>query len=328
MSSRRKFIRQVGGMTSMAAMSGIPFAMIPVRGPEAVKEKTICIGIIGAENSHTIEYGRIFNIEKKFPGVDLRYVWGETPELAQVAAREGNIPVIVKDPLEMLGKIDALIVDHRHATYHLPAALPFVKAGIPCFIDKPFCYRLEEGQRFFEEARRAGTAVTSYSSVSQSSKTADMAAQVAKLTDISQILMTGPADPDSIYGGIFFYGIHMVQPLITIFGEGIEKVRFTRSGKNSGAHLVYRDGRLVTFIFTDHSNGWETWVVRPEGFFRLESNVQEPDPGKNYADMVEMFRTGKEPLSHASILTSVAVLEALERSVSSDRWEAVSSVAV
>lgn len=326
MSSRRSFIRQLGGVTTMASLSGIPLSIPRSNAIPSGKDKPLCIGIIGAENSHTIEYGRIFNISKKFPGAALRYVWGETSEFAQTAAREGNIPVIVQDPGEMLGKINALIVDHRHPKYHLPAALPFVKAGIPCFIDKPFCYRLEEGKRFLETARLFGAAVTSYSSVSQSNKTADMAAQAAKLSDISQIVMTGPADPESVYGGIFFYGIHMVQPLITVFGESIEKVRFTRSGKQSGANLVYRNGRLVTFIFTSHSNGWQTWVERPEGMIKLESDVPEPDPGKNYTDMVEMFRTGKEPVSHSSILTSVAVLEALERSVSSDQWEMVASI--
>jgi len=40
-------------------------------------------------------------------------------------------------------------------------------------------------------------------------------------------------------------------------------------------------------------------------------------------DMVEMFRTGKEPRSHESILKCVAVLEALEKSVSSQNWERV-----
>jgi hypothetical protein len=39
--------------------------------------------------------------------------------------------------------------------------------------------------------------------------------------------------------------------------------------------------------------------------------------------MVEMFRTGKEPRSHESILSDVAVLEALEKSVASQQWETV-----
>jgi hypothetical protein len=39
--------------------------------------------------------------------------------------------------------------------------------------------------------------------------------------------------------------------------------------------------------------------------------------------MVEMFRTGKEPRGHQSILKTIAVLEALERSVESQQWEEV-----
>jgi len=39
---------------------------------------------------------------------------GRKEEFAQLAKDEAGIPVIVKDPSEMMGKIDALIVDHRY----------------------------------------------------------------------------------------------------------------------------------------------------------------------------------------------------------------------
>src|SRR4051812_4443178 len=77
------------------------------------------IGIIGAENSHAAEYGRIFNKERAFPGMEVVGICGETEEFAQTAAREGDIPWVANDPSEFLGRIDALIVDHRHAKYHL-----------------------------------------------------------------------------------------------------------------------------------------------------------------------------------------------------------------
>ena len=60
-----------------------------------------------------------------------------------------------------------------------------------------------------------------------------------------------------------------------------------------------------------------------EGIIELKSRVEEADPSKNYVDMVDMFRTGKEPRSHQSILNCVAVLEALEKSASSEHWEEV-----
>ena len=144
MKSRRSFIKTMTkgtAFSTIALFSSTAFSSQVL--PEADnKQKRIRIGIIGAENSHTISYGRMFNTNNKFPGVELKYVWGETDEFARNAAKKGNIPNIVKDPAEMLGKIDALIVDHRHPKYHLEAATPFIKEGIPTFIDKPFCYRL------------------------------------------------------------------------------------------------------------------------------------------------------------------------------------------
>ena len=105
----------------------------------------------------------MINVEKLIKGFSVDYVWGETEEFAKTAAKEGQIPNIVKKPIEMLGKIDAAIIDHRHGKYHLATALPFVKKGIPCFIDKPFCCKSVEGKEFLKTAKKCGAAVTSFS---------------------------------------------------------------------------------------------------------------------------------------------------------------------
>ncbi|MFH0759749.1 MAG: Gfo/Idh/MocA family oxidoreductase [Bacteroidota bacterium] len=325
MKSRRSFIKTMG---KSAAISSVAFSSGTALASQLLYEpgqnlKPIRIGIIGAENSHTIAYGKLFNIEKKFPGAEVKYVWGETAEFASNAAAAGNIPNIVEDPREMLGKIDALIVDHRHPKYHLEAATPFMVEGIPTFIDKPFCYRANEGKEFLELARKHGTPVTSYSSVAHSNSTFDIKKQVESMGKINQVIRTGPVDMDSEYGGIFFYGVHLLQPLMYIFGEDIERVRVTRKGQNGSATLVYTSGLFATLVFKNLSYGWETFVETEEGLAELKSRVEESDPAINYSDMVEMFRTGKEPRSHQSILNCVSVLEALEKSVASQQWEEV-----
>ena len=111
MKSRRSFIKTIGkgaAISTLAFSSTTAFASQLMSKPDQ-KPKQIRIGIIGAENSHTIGFGKIFNVEKKFPGVEVKYVWGETDEFASNAAAKGEIPNIVKEPKEMLGKIDALI---------------------------------------------------------------------------------------------------------------------------------------------------------------------------------------------------------------------------
>lgn len=323
MKSRRSFIKTVGRGAALTALTGPASSALgsPLFSEAQQEEKSLRIGIIGAENSHTIGFGRMFNTDKLFPGAEVKYVWGETEEFALNAAEKGNIPNIVQDPVEMLGKIDALIVDHRHARYHLEAARPFIVEGIPAFIDKPFCYRASEGEQFLELARSHGTPVTSYSTIAHSAATFDMKEQLAGLGTVNQVVRTGPVDLDSQYGGIFFYGVHIVQPLMYMFGEGIERVKVTRNGKNGSASLVYNNGMFVTLIFKDKAYGWETFVETEEKLVELKSRVEESKPALAYTDMVRMFRTGREPRSHESILNSVRVLEALERSVDSQQWE-------
>ncbi len=321
MASRRSFIKKIG-LSAVVLSSDTVFANPSSTGfPE--DEKKLRIGVIGAENSHTIALGKLFNTDKKFPGAQILYVWGETPEFAKIAKEKGNIPSIVSDPLEMMGKIDALIVDHRHPKYHLAAARPFVEAGIPTFIDKPFCYRVDEGRAFLEMAERIGTPVTSYSSIAQSDETFDIMKQIPEMGTIHQLVRYGPADLESKYGGIFFYGVHLVQPLLYMFGDDIEKVRITRNAKKATASLAYRNGMLATLVLKSKSYGWETYVETDGGITELKSRVEERDPPKNYVDMVHMFRTGDEPRSHKSILNCVSVLEALERSAKNESWEYV-----
>ena len=128
---------------------------------------------------------------------------------------------------------------------------------------------------------------------------------------------------DSPYGGVFFYGVHVIEPLLYMFDNKVEKVRINQNGKNSGANLVFDNGMLASLVFTTKKYGWQTFVETDEGVVELTSRVEEQKPPKNYADMVTMFQTGKEPRSHESILEGIAVLEALERSVASEQWEKV-----
>ena len=116
------------------------------------------IGIVGAENSHTAAIAKVLNVEKRVRGVRVTHVWGETDQYAQAAATAGQIPHIVRTPEELIGQVDAAVVDHRHGKEHLPAARSLLEAKIPLFIDKPFCYRQAEGKALFGSGCGVGRA--------------------------------------------------------------------------------------------------------------------------------------------------------------------------
>ena len=176
-------------------------------------------------------------------------------------------------------------------------------------------------------AKKTGTPVTSFSSIAHSYDTFDVRAQLDEIDGINQVVCYGPLDINSEYGGVYFYGPHLVEPLVYLFDEKVVSARINKNvneNKNSSASLVYENGMLVTLIFTHKKYGWQTFVETDEGVVEMKSRVEKKDSGKNYVDMVEMFKTGVEPRSHESIVAGIAILEALYNSAISGKWEGVS----
>ena len=282
------------------------------------------IGIIGAENSHTVKIAQTINVDKKFKGFTVDYVWGETDAFAKAAAKDGKIPNIVKKPGEMLGKIDALIVAHRHGKFHLKAALPFVKQGIPTFIDKPFCYNSAEGKEFFKIAKKHKTPITCFGIVPHQNTYTRFVKKMDDMGDNLAGITYGPCDLRSKWGGIFFYGIHQVEMALKAFGFNVSSVLITKNGNGATGQLLYSDGRIVTMnLIKEGCPGFSMTAVGSKGVLH-KAIVFDKNAFLNGIRMfTDMFKTGKEPFKYADILKSVLVLEALNKSVKSGKKEKV-----
>jgi predicted dehydrogenase len=286
------------------------------------------IGIVGSENSHTAQVAKIINVEKKFPGVAVVAVWGETDEVAAKAAQAGQIPTVVKDPKEMIGKVEGVMVDHRHAKFHIPAMEPFLAARIPMFIDKPLCYRLAEGRDFLARCRQAGVPVTSVSSVALQGSFRQFAQKVVAAGKVYAACSAGPIDIHSPYGNIFFYGIHQIDPLVALLGTEVAAAQVTEFGPKRAAALIYwRSGVVASMHCID---GWDTgfqFGVTTAGgplAFKVIDDANSTLPGTEV--FVKMFQTGQEPFHHQRMLAPIAVLEALEKSQTSGKIEAIEGV--
>lgn len=283
------------------------------------------IGIIGAENSHTIAIAKEINIREQAPGFTLAYVWGETAELAAKAAEEGQIPHVVSDPGEMLGKVDAVICDHRHPKYHLDSVRPFVAEGIPTFVDKPFCFESARGEEFLAFARKKGTPVTSFSVMSHQKSFFALEEELKTIGDISAGATYGPCDLESQYGGVFFYGVHQVDMALHAFGYDVEQVAVIRNRDGFAVgELLYPDGRIVTLNFIrDGMKGFALTAAGSDGYLH-RSIVRDEHPYLTGVTIfTSMFESGIEPIPHDEILAPIRVLEALQRSIDSGGVERV-----
>ncbi len=274
------------------------------------------IGIIGAENSHTAAIAKTLNVDQAVKGFTVDYVWGETEECAKAAKKAGKIKTIVKTPKEMLGKVDAVIVDHRHPKFHLKAVLPFVKKGIPTFVDKPFCFKSEEGKEFLKIARKHGAPVTSFSVVPHQKSFVNFVKGLDKMGDILAGGTSGPCDLKSPWGGIFFYGIHQVDMVLIAFGYNVKSVLVTKNGNGATGQIIYSDGKIVTMdLIKEGCTGFGISALGTQGTCQKAIKFDANTYLGGIKEFTHMFKTGVEPLSDEAMLKPVMVLEALQRSV-------------
>lgn len=275
------------------------------------------IGIVGAENSHTVAIAKTINIENLIPDARVVGVWGETPELAKDAAARGQIPRIVDKPEDFIGAVDSVVVDHRHAKHHLPAARALLEAKIPLFIDKPFCYRVEEGRAFLARARELGVPVSSYSVLPKQASFMALQEKTKELGPIASVVTTGACDIHSPYGGVTFYGIHQVDMLLRLAGYDTTEARVHQgAGDNHIATVHFRGGAVAAMNLIHGGRvAFHVSVIGEKGRIDAEIGYDQNAYLTGIRDFVRMFRTGETDETDETMLKPVAVLQALGQAI-------------
>jgi predicted dehydrogenase len=280
------------------------------------------IGIIGAENSHAAAIAKELNLANARPGFAVTHLWGETEAFAASTAKAGAIPTIVRDPADMLGKVDGIMVDHRDGQYHLAAARPFVEAGFPVFVDKPISTSLDDARAFLKLRRERRVAVTTMSSIPHQACIRGIREQLATIGTVKGVHLNGPGDPHSTYGGIFFYGIHQVDLMVALFGTGAQTVMAMENGNTFTGIVRYADGLNVT-VGMPGAKAFSITAVGTTGSFHTPITMDSHPYAATTTLFTDMFATGVEPFADSRMLAPIAVLEALRAAVASGRPEDV-----
>lgn len=176
------------------------------------------VGIIGIENSHTDHFLRHLNDAQLFADTAVTAILRGQPErVAKFAG--GDRLQVVDDPAELIGLVDAAIVCSRDGGLHREQAEPLLRAGIPVLVDKPLATTTTDAQALVEASSASGALLMSASAVRFTPEVATLVAAEQDTGPYTSIAVSGPADPDSPYAGVFFYGIHVVETALELLGS-------------------------------------------------------------------------------------------------------------
>ncbi len=226
-----------------------------------------------------------------------------------------GVPLVDK-PEEMIGKVDAMLIEAVDGTVHWERAKPFLDAGIPCFIDKPFTCSVADAKKLIALAEKKKVPIFSSSSLRYAPEVVEFVAdpKPGKLVGCSVYSPASLSPIPERNAGLYHYGIHGVEVLYTLMGPGCQRVT---CALEKGTDLVtgkWKDGRIATLRgIRDGASGYGFTAFSEKGVKNVSVGT-----GVIYRELckkiVETFEKKQSVLDPAITLEIVAFIEAANRS--------------
>ena len=140
------------------------------------------IVILGCENSHANHFLRAIKEDAKYSEYQVVGVYSKEREAAEKLKNEFGVPVLNSYD-EAVGKVDGIIITARDGKYHYEYAKPYIKSGIPMFIDKPITADADEAVEFMKALRDNGVKFCGGSSLCQADEIIALREAVENETD-------------------------------------------------------------------------------------------------------------------------------------------------
>ena len=274
------------------------------------------IGIVSCDTSHVVQ----FTMRLNHVGISADQ-WVDGAEV--VAAVPGSSLVsperipgfvqqlrdlgveILERPGDLLGRVDAVFVEANDGSVHAELALPFVEAGLPVFVDKPFATTVEDARRMVRAAQAKGTPLFSASALRYALEIPKVRQDAA----VGRIVGADAYSPAALHArnpGLTHYGVHAVEMLYELMGTGCESVRCVWE---EGAEVVvgrWSDGRLGTVRGTRsgaHSYGFTAFGEKQVVPVAVDARFIYRELLKA---VVGMLKTSSWPLSADELIEPVA----------------------
>ncbi|MFO0846560.1 MAG: gfo/Idh/MocA family oxidoreductase [Gemmataceae bacterium] len=291
----------------------------------------IRLGMLDFDTSHAVEFTRRLNRkgiakDQHVEGAEVVIACPGESKMAPEripgykAEMESLGVPLVERPTDMIGKVDGLLIESLEGGVHYGRAKPFLDAGLPCFIDKPFTCSAADAKKIVALSARKKAPVFSSSSLRFAPEVVAFQGDARK-GGVLGVVSYGPAPyhegkPGDVprNPGLFNYGIHPLEVLYAVMGPGCTRVSCHHE---KGVDVVvgqWKDGRLATLRGLRDG-------ASPYGFLAFTGKGVEHvtiDTRFIYRELckqiVKFFQTKAPPVDPATTVEMMAFLEAALKS--------------
>lgn len=284
------------------------------------------IGLIGLDTSHVIAFAKILHdtatpnhvagakITVAFPGgskdfpLSINRVEGFAKDL-----RDQHGVKIVDSPEAVAESADLVFIESVDGRAHLDLFKRIVRHKKPVFIDKPLTVDITHALEILQLAEQSCIPVMSCSSLRYAESL--IKALATGRQNVTGFDVFGPMNEEATQPGLFWYGVHSVEMMVTAMGPGCAEVRAFRNNDCDLITAVWSDGRVASLrgLRNAHSNFGGT-VHRKDGCQFVDCTVGRP----YYCGMLEaILRSlpqGRSDVPAEEMLEVVRIIEAANKS--------------
>lgn len=185
--------------------------------------------------------------EDQLPGVNVTHIWTQSGDLSRHIASASRIKQVCENPEDMIGEVNGILLARDDAENHHRLASPFLRAGLPVYIDKPFALSRKKADLLWNESTDPAQIFTCsalyFSSEIQPEK------ELLKIGPIRSIHAVTPKSWST-------YGAHIVDPVLRILGDLGTPTSIGKTSMNNANHLIveYKNGPVIHFEATGIAN--------------------------------------------------------------------------
>jgi predicted dehydrogenase len=280
------------------------------------------LGIVDCDTSHVYEFARRLNhvdigpeqwvdgarIVAAYPGTS-RVT--DSARIAEYLAKAQAAGVaLVERPEDLIGQLDAVLVESNEGAVHRERAAPFIEAGLPVFVDKPLAATAVDARALVEHAALRGVPFLSASSLRFAAEVQAVRQGQLEIGQLTGADVHAPATMHQCNPGLLHYGVHGVEMLYALLGPGCQEVTCS----------FHEAGEVVTGRWSDGRIGVMRGLrrgARGYGFIAYgENGIHQTAVGFDYLYrellkvVVPVLAGGPPPVSAEELVEVVAFMEA------------------
>ncbi|MCI5059468.1 MAG: Gfo/Idh/MocA family oxidoreductase [Alphaproteobacteria bacterium] len=236
-------------------------------------------------------------------GAKVTHIWTQERSISEDVARAAKIDHIVDNFEDMIGQVDAVLMARDDYQNHQKFSAPFLRAGLPIYIDKPLANSVVDAQELMD-LQQSETQIFTCSALRYARELEPLKERVG---DIQFIAAHTPKSWS-------LYSIHIIEPVVGLLGGADEaqiKLKERKiSGEEVDLNVIYKGVELSfksagiaqgTINFqVIYKDGTTEEIIIGDMFYAFRAALEQ---------FLKQVKTGKHSIAPEETLSCMRLIE-------------------